>query len=327
MTELGRLVVGIDIGGTKSLGVALDAASAPLTGEVRRGVLARCELPTPRGTEALVATVRAILGALVADGAPAAVGVGVAGLVTRAGVLRVGPNLPGALEWPVAVDVGALVPPGTPVTVVNDATAATFGEWRCGAGRGLDDVAVITLGTGMGGGIVSGGRIMLGANGFAGEPGHMVVVPDGVACVCGQRGCWERYASGAALARFGADAGLVASDGRTLRGEDVVAAAAAGDARARVAFRQLAEWTARGIANLVNLLDPARVVVGGGLVRAADHFLPEVGDLLGMFLYGAEHRPVPPVVAAELGADAGAIGAALLALPWPDAGPQLGRAV
>ncbi len=327
MTGPGRRVVGIDIGGTKSLGVALDAAPGALAGEVPGAVVARCELPTPRGTDALVATVRAILGALVADGAPAAVGLGVAGLVTRGGVLRMGPNLPGALEWPVAADVGGLVPPGTPVTVVNDATAATFAEWRCGAGRGLDDLAVITLGTGMGGGIVSGGRIVLGANGFAGEPGHMVVVPDGVACVCGQRGCWERYASGAALARFGADAGLVAPDGRTLRGEDVVAAASVGDVRARMAFSQLAEWTARGIANLVNLLDPARVVVGGGLIRAADHFLPEVGAVLGRFLYGAEHRSVPPVVAAELGADAGAIGAALLAGRWPDADAQLGRAV
>ncbi len=304
-------IVGIDIGGTKALGVLLDP-----TGRV----LAEHRVPTPRGSDALVGAVEQVLHGLGAPH-PDAVGVGVAGLVTRAGVLRMGPNLPGTLEWDVAGDLRRRFGATVHLAVLNDATAATLAEWRRGAAAGAEDVAVITLGTGIGAGFVAGGRLLLGCNGFAGEPGHTVVVAGGEPCVCGQRGCWERYASGSALARFGVEAGLAAPAGRSLRGEDVVAAAAAGDRRARGALGELARWLALGVVNVVNLLDPAVVVLGGGLVGAAEWFLPAVDAELPGLLYGAAHRPLPALRAALLGERAGAIGAALAAAGDPAVRP------
>lgn len=310
-TERGAGIVGIDIGGTKALGVLLGADG---------WVIAEHRVPTPCGAEALGAAVDEVLDGLGVR-RPQAVGVGVAGLVTRAGVLRMGPNLPGTLEWDVAGDLHRRFGAGVRLAVLNDATAAALAEWRGGAAVGADDAAVVTLGTGIGAGFVTGGRLLLGCNGFAGEPGHAVVVAGGEPCVCGQRGCWERYASGSALARFGTEAGLAAPGGRALRGEDVVAAAAAGDGRARAALGELARWVALGVVNLVNVLDPEVVVLGGGLVGAAEWFLPAVAAELPGLLYGSAHRPLPSLRAALLGERAGAIGAALAAAGDPAVRP------
>ena len=134
----------------------------------------------------------------VALGPVARLGVGAAGLVTRDGVLRAGPNLPGITELPLRDELADRL--GRDVMVDNDATCASYAEWQLGAGRGAHDLALVTLGTGIGAGFVVGGELQRGAHGFAGEPGHMVVDPNGRLCVCGQRGCWERYASGSGLA-------------------------------------------------------------------------------------------------------------------------------
>src|SRR5207248_1383416 len=148
----------------------------------------------------------------------------------------------------------------------NDATCATWGERQMGAARGRDDVAVVTLGTGIGGGFVLGGRLYRGANGFAGEVGHMIVDPKGPPCPCGRRGCWERFASGSGLARLAREAAesgrghrlveLAGGDVEAVRGEHVTRAAAEGDAEAIQVFRDFGWWAALGIANLVNTLDP-----------------------------------------------------------------------
>jgi glucokinase len=182
-------------------------------------------------------------------------------------------------------------------------------------------VFLVTLGTGIGGGVVTDGRLQRGHNGFAGEPGHMVVDPDGPPCPCGRRGCWERFASGSGLGRLAREAAEsgrgrrlveLAGHAEAVRGEHVSAAAREGDPEALEVFRQLGWWAALGIANLVNLLDPEIVVVGGGLIEAGDIVLTPIRTAFGELVLAAEHRPEVPIVPAELGGDAGAIGAALI---------------
>jgi glucokinase len=188
-------------------------------------------------------------------------------------------------------------------------------------------VLLVTLGTGIGGGLISGGRLILGANGFAGEVGHMTIDHDGRPCPCGQRGCWERYASGSSLGRLGEEAAtsgaaprlreLAGGDPAAVRGEHVGAAAAGGDAGALAVLAQFGEWVALGLVNLAALLDPQRVVVGGGLVELGDLLFDPVRASFARLLAGGRHRPPVEIVPAGLGEAAGAIGAALLARPPP----------
>ena len=285
--------IGLDVGGTKVLGVVTGGDGA---------VLAEHRVLTPiLDGSAIVAAMAEVVGVLRADHDVAAVGGGVAGAVTRDGVVRYSPNLPGAVELPVASLLSEAV--GLPVAVDNDATCALRAEHHRGAARGVDDVALVALGTGIGGAFVLDGELRRGASGFAGEIGHMVVVADGIRCVCGRSGCWERYASGTALARYG---------GRP--GEEVVAAARASDAAALAAIDELAGWTALGMVNLVQAVDVSMLVLGGGLAEAADLLLPRVRAAYDERAVSAEHRPPVAIVAAGLGERAGAIGAALLAL-------------
>lgn len=299
---------GIDVGGTKCLAVVLDD-DGHVVGEWRR--------PTPHGAPAIIDT----LAALVADiGGVDSLGVGVPGLVTRNGVLRAAPNLVGIADFA----VGALLSErlGLDVAVDNDATCAAVAEWQVGAGRGCSDVVMVTLGTGIGGGVVAGGRLVRGVNGFAGEIGHMVVDPDGPPCPCGRRGCWERYASGsglAALARAAAVGGrlervveLSGGDPEAVRGEDVRAAAEEGEPAALAVIDDFARWVAIGLVSLTNALDPEAFVLGGGLAASPQVYLGPIASWFHELLYAPELRPHPRLVFAELGARAGAVGAALL---------------
>lgn len=318
------VVVGVDLGGTKVLGVALDPAddgAEPLA--VRR-------VPTPAGTGAVLDALAEVAGGLRDDVASAhgrevrAVGLGAPGLVDRTGTFRYGPNLPGVVGVALAAELGERL--ALPVVVDNDATCAAWGEHERGAARGRNHSLVVTLGTGIGGGMTVKGEVLRGAHGFAGEPGHMLVDPRGPECPCGRRGCWERYASGSGmgwLARDAvsrgeapADAGFVAEAGgdpASVRGEHVVAAARAGDAAARAVLDSFAWWLGVGIANLVNVLDSEVVVIGGGVSEDADLYLGRTRDLVREQLVGGERRPRVPIVPARLGESAGAIGAALLA--------------
>jgi glucokinase len=300
---------GIDLGGTKVLGVVL-GEGAQVAREERA--------TTPRGSAAVL---RALHQVAVALGPVERLGVGAAGLVTTDGVLRAAPNLPGVVELPLRDELSARL--GREVLVENDATCATYAEWRCGAAVGAADVALVTLGTGIGAGFVAGGRLQRGANGFAGEPGHMVVDPNGPSCVCGQRGCWERYASGsglAALAREAATGGqlsrvvvLAGDDPEAVRGEHVERAAREGDAEALAVMDRFAWWVALGLVNLVNLLDPEVIVLGGGVGGSLDLVLQPVQRHVAQLIYSPGHRTLPRIVPAALGERAGAIGAALLA--------------
>ena len=279
---------GIDVGGTKFLGVVLDESGT---------VIVEDRQATPHGGENVV---RELAEFALKLGPYDTLGVGVPGLVTRTGVLRAAPNLVGASEVPVGPMLEERL--GHPVAVDNDATCAILAEWHHGAGKGYSDIVLVTLGTGIGGGLVMGGKLQRGSNGFAGEIGHMVVQPDGPFCVCGRRGCWERFASGRGLQML--------AGGR--KGEEVVAAARMGDRESIAVIDSFAHWVALGLVNLTNLLDPACIVLGGGLAAAPDMFLGPIKREFGALLYSPDNRPRPELVFAELGEQAGAIGAALL---------------
>ncbi len=321
MTRPAGPAVGLDVGGTKCLAVAVDG-DGQLLDELR--------VDTPRGAGALLAALESAVGTLGERvGSPAAVGVGVPGLVDRAGRLRVAPNLPGIDDLAVGERLAGTL--GVPVAVDNDATCAAWAEHRLGAARGATDAVLVTLGTGIGAGVVAAGGLVRGAHGFAGEAGHMVVDPDGPPCPCGRNGCWERYASGSGLGRLARDAaaagqlaGVVAAvggDPEDVKGEHVTRAALAGDPQALAVVDQLAWWLGLGIANLVNLLDPDVVVVGGGLAAGAGETLLEPARrAYRAIVLGADERATVRIVGAELGERAGALGAALLASDLAGAG-------
>jgi glucokinase len=286
-------------------------------------VVATDRRPTPKGADNLVTTVTELAARFVAEhgderGGPT-VGVGLPGSITRRGVLTSSPHLPGVVDFYAA---GAFADRlGRPVAVANDATCAALAEWRLGAGRGVDDMVMITMGTGIGGGVVSDGRLLFGANGYLGEFGHMMIDPNGPPCPCGQKGCWERYASGSAIAleakRMAGDGFLEAVVGAAgsvddITSELVVRFAADGDADAREVLDHFASWMAAGLANLTNAFDPARFVLGGGLSMAAPVFEPMLRRHVAAAVYASNVRPQPDIRFAELGEQAGAIGAALL---------------
>jgi glucokinase len=314
------LVAGIDVGGTKILGRVLDP-------EDDRRTLAELRVDTPKGSEAIVDAIVTVVEGLAAKPAVkpgdgiTAVGVGVPGLVDRDGVLQFAPNLPGVVEFPVQATL--LERLGCHVAVDNDANCAAWCEFRLGAAQGATDAVLVTLGTGIGAGIVTAGRPHRGAHGFAGEPGHMQIDPNGPPCPCGRRGCWERFASGSGLGRLARDAAaagrarrvveIAGGDPEDVRGEHVTQAALEGDDPALAVMKDFAWWFAVGLANLVNILDPDVVVVGGGLTDAGELFLAPARSAFAGLVLAPEHRPMVPIVAAVFGPEAGAIGAALLA--------------
>ena len=299
--------VGIDVGGTKCLGVAVDANGS---------VLRELKVPTPNDADQLVSTLASIAQQL---DAPGSVGIGVPGLVNRDGVLLAAPNVTAVRKLPLRQRVQQAS--GLKVFVDNDNTVACLAEWRYGAGRGCDDFVLVGLGTGIGGGFVSGGALQRGHHGFAGEFGHMIVQPHGLPCPCGQRGCWERYASGNGLAHLARQAALageldaiVATAGsvEAIRGEHVTDAAIAGDAQALTVIDVFADWVALGLVNLTNAFDPGTIVISGGLSADPDLFLPPIAASYQANLFASDLRPHPELKFAELGPLAGGIGAALL---------------
>jgi len=303
-----RRRIGIDVGGTKCLGVVLDDAGEVIE-EQRR--------PTPPSTEAFVDTLAELAGAL---GVTDSLGIGVPGMVTLDGIIKASPNLIDIADFHVGDMLSERL--GFRVQVGNDATCAAAAEWKLGAARGANDIIMVTLGTGIGGGVVAAGQLIRGANGFTGEIGHMVVDPDGLACPCGRRGCWERYASGSGLAQIAREAAIgkrlrrivqfAGGDPERVRGEDVQAAAREGDAEALEVIDQFGRWVALGLNNLTNLLDPEMFVLGGGLAASGDLYLGPIQKWFTQLLYAPDLRPHPKLVFASLGERAGAVGAALM---------------
>jgi len=305
--------VGVDLGGT-NVRVAIVDRDGHVEAEGRE--------PTPLDWPALRTTITTLVGRL-RDAHPsaAAVGIGAAGLVDRDGAVHYAPNIPRLIRVPLR---DALVERlDLPVVVDNDANAAAYGELCHGAARGVAHGLVITLGTGIGGGIISDGRILRGAHGFAAEVGHWQFDPNGPECACGEWGHWEAAASGralGALARAAAAAGdapkvlaRVGGDLRAVTGVEVADAATAGDADGLRILEAYARRVALGFAGLTNILDPEVIVVSGGLVELGDLLLAPLRDAFGAHLEGAPYRPEVPIVPAALGERAGVVGAAALA--------------
>ena len=305
--------LGIDVGGTKCLGVVLHGDGERIATDRR---------PTPRGEDNIVATLAELAESLIATTGPVqSVGIGMPGLITRNGVVKASPNLVDVSDF----EVGRMLSErlDRPVEVDNDATCAIAAEWKVGAAKGCTDVVMVTLGTGIGGGIVTNDRLVRGANGFTGEIGHMVVDPDGPPCPCGRRGCWERYASGSGLARLAREAAvgkritriveLAGGDPEDVRGENVQRAAREGDAGALDVIDLFGRWVALGLVNLTNVLDPQAFVLGGGLAASADLYIGPIQRWFDELLYAPDLRPHPDLTFATLGEYAGAVGAALLA--------------
>jgi glucokinase len=315
-TGPGPLAIGVDIGGTKVAGGVVDA---------RGRVLARTHGDTPAGDPARTRRVVIdVIRELSASYDVAAVGVGAAGWIdAERATVRYAPNLAWRDE-PLRESVTAVV--DLPVVVENDGNAAAWAEFRFGSGRsGGDPMVLVSVGTGIGSGIVINGGLLRGAHGMAAEVGHTRAVPDGLACGCGRRGCLEQYASGSALVRLaragaaeqpGDATGLLALAGGepgAITGPMVTTAARAGDKVACEAFYQVGQWLGAGLADVVQVLDPGLLVVGGGVAEAGELLLAPAREWYRTALARRGRLPVAPVRAAELGGLAGVVGAADLA--------------
>lgn len=303
--------VGVDVGGTNvRAGLVDDAgkivdqerAATPEEGRARFDVI--------------VELVTAVVTRAGAAGVP--VGVGAAGLVDLAGVVRYAPNL----DWrdaPLRDDLQDAL--GVRVRVENDAAAAAWGEYVVGAAQHASGGALmLTVGTGVGGGLIMDDRLVRGATGIGGEFGHMIVAEGGPRCPCGNRGCLEAMASGTAIGRMGREAvadgaapDSALHDVQELTGADVTDAAQRGDELAVQVLARAGSWLGVGIASLVNSLDPEVVLIGGGVTAAGALLLEPAVEAYEERVVARRHRTVPPVLRAELGDDAGLIGAALLA--------------
>jgi glucokinase len=309
-----RRAIGIDIGGTKiAAGVVTEAGT----------IVRSLTVPTPQRQDQIVGRIAAAVADLQrAHPDVAAVGVGAAGMVDwPSGHIRWAPNN-AYQDLPLRHLLAARS--GLPTVVENDANAAAWAEATVGRGAGLANVIALTIGTGIGAGIILNGELQRGDTGIAGEAGHIIVNPSGdERCGCGATGCLEAMASGTALGRLGgraaaADpAGLLATlagQAGDVTGETVHEAARRGDPTALRLFNQIGYWLGVGIASLANVFDPQLVILGGGLVTTGDLLLVPARESLERFIFAPAHRKVPPVMPARLGSGAGLIGAALLAL-------------
>jgi glucokinase len=312
------LAVGVDIGGTK--------IAAGLVSEHGK-ILASASEPTPDDATKIPAIVADLVERLVGDEEAAGIGIGAAGFVGEdRSTVRFAPNI----DWreePLGEHVRALL--DLPVVVENDANAAAWGEFRFGAGEDTDDLLLVTIGTGIGGGIVHKGQLFRGGFGVAAEIGHMRVVPDGILCGCGQHGCWEQYASGSALVRNarervangdeGAAAIAALGDGDLSRitGPSITKLAQQGDPLAIELLAELGRWMGEGIAVLTTILDPSVIAIGGGVGAAGDLLMTPVVEAFEAHLPARAHRPEAALRLAALGNPAGIIGAADLARAEP----------
>ena len=310
------LTIGIDIGGTKVLGGVVDENGK---------ILATQRVPTPKeGGAALTKTIADVANHLLKDHDVVALGVSAAGLISsdRETILATG-NISGWNGVNLKEELNKFV--DLPIFIENDANSAAWGESRYGAGVGEDHMLILTIGTGVGGGAIIDGKLSRGAHGISAEFGHIRVVPEGQLCSCGARGCLEQYASGNALMRHvreaisaSPDAAynlLARGDGTIegLTGHHITQAAGDGDPIALAGFNTTAQWLGAGIASLSALFDPACVVIGGGVIEAGEILLAPTRAALERLIPFSGRRPIPKVVAATLGNDAGLVGAADLA--------------
>jgi len=240
------------------------------------------------------------------------VGIGAPGLVEN-GVVRCSPNLPGWNDVSLQRILGEAL--ALPVILENDANAVAYGEKSTGAGRGLNSLICITLGTGVGGGLILDGKIWRGAFGMAGEVGHMVIEPEGNPCSCGNRGCLETYASATGIVRMAKEAvgrGDAGWDVSTLTTEVLDEAARRGDKTAIRIFSEAGRSLGIGVASLLHILNPEAIIIGGGVVKAWELFYPSMAEEINRRCF-REITERTKIIPASLGDDAGMLGAARLA--------------
>lgn len=306
--------VGLDLGGTNlRAGIVTPGGS----------IVARRSRPLedPSDGDAIVRTLAALTGEILKDHEAAAVGIGAAGPLDHGrGVMYAPPNLPGLKEMALAARMADAV--GLPAFLENDANAAVFGEHRAGAGEGARAFLGLTLGTGVGGGILLDGVLLRGPDGTAGELGHIVVDPDGIECGCGGKGCLEMVASATATRRRYVDAVRrgettplpgFRKELETITAADVFHLAEGGDAFAAKVLDETGRWLGIGIATLVNVFNPDAVVLLGGLAGAWTRFRRALGESFRRHAIQPSRDRVR-IQPGTLGNDAGLVGAALLAL-------------
>jgi glucokinase len=309
------LAIGVDVGGTK-VAAGVVGTDGRIIAKLKRSTPAA----SPSGTEDAIA---GVVLELLAGHDVAAIGLGAAGFVDAArSRMLFAPNLAWRDE-PLKQRVEERI--GREVVVDNDANASAWAEARFGAARGFSDVMLVAVGTGIGAGVIVNGEVYRGRWGIAGEPGHMRVVPEGRLCGCGNRGCWEQYCSGNALvaearefARRSPEGAirLIQLGGGTpdgISGPEITRAAAEGDPAALRCFQTVGGWLGQGLADLAAILDPACFVIGGGVSEAGELLLDPARAAFERALTGRGHRPYAEIRAAQLGPDAGLVGAADLA--------------
>ncbi|MFC5287679.1 ROK family protein [Actinokineospora guangxiensis] len=292
--------IGVDVGGTSVRAGLVDEHGQVL--DTARGL-------TPPEETALEDVIASVVRSLAERHPVDAVGLAVAGFITadQRGVMFA-PHLPWRAA-PVADRVAERL--GLPVLLEHDANAAAVGEHRFGALAGASVGLMVALGTGIGGALLIDGRVFRGAHGVAPELGHLRLVPNGRPCGCGKEGCWERYCSGTALAATAAS--LRPADAPPLTGRKVAAAARTGDPAAVRAMADLAHWLGEGLAIAADVYDPEVIAIGGGVSESAELFLDDARDHYAKTVTGSGHRPLARVRPAQLGDNAGMIGAAVLA--------------
>lgn len=315
MAFLQGLTIGVDIGGTKVLAGVVDPEG---------NVVERVRRETPSTSAAATEdTIAELVEELRGRHEIMAVGIGAAGWidVTGSSVLF-SPHLAWRHE-PLRHAVRRRI--RLPVVIENDANAAAWAEWRFGAGQGENHLICVTLGTGIGGAVLVDGVLLRGKYGVAGEFGHQTVVPGGIRCECGNKGCWEQYASGNALVREARELAAsgspvaqnlldrVGGDPLRITGPAVTDAAKDGDPVAVELLEEVGRWLGVGLANIAAAFDPGTFVVGGGVSDAGELFLQPARDTFRRSLTGRGFRPEARIARAALGAEAGLVGAADLA--------------
>lgn len=308
-------VIGVDLGGTQLRAVRIDRAGQILAYE-------RTETATGRGPNAVIDQIEALIATVISDLSPeqiSGIGVGTPGPVDPLdGVVLETPNLDGWFNVPLKQILSQRT--GLRVEVGNDANVAALGEWRFGSGRGVQDFIYVTISTGIGGGVVVDGKLLLGRKGIAGEVGHMTIQTDGPLCGCGNIGCWEALASGTALAREAASAlersrpSLLheLSVGQPIEGRHIAAAADQADELALTLMRREGELIGIGLVNLLHLYAPERIALGGGVMKSIALLEPHFRRIIS-------ERAMPPyrgtpIEVAVLGDKVGVLGAAALVL-------------
>ncbi|HEU4325202.1 MAG TPA: ROK family protein [Roseiflexaceae bacterium] len=294
------LVLGLDFGGTKLAAGLVDTTSGTLMSSARR--------PTPPDAEASLAAMLALAEGLLAGhpDAPAAVGVSFGGPVEADGrTVRLSMHIPGWEGQPLAERLERAL--GLPAAVANDGDAAALAEHRFGAGRGVRNLLYLTVSTGIGGGLVVDGRLYRGERAWAGEIGHLLLKPDGPPCPCGRNGCLEALASGLSIAR---EMRARRPEQPGVTAQQVAEAAAVGDPLARAVWDEAMGWLGVGVASAANLLNPGRVVIGGGLTGAGELLFGPVRRTLALRALD----PALELAPAALGDAVGIYGGAAVAL-------------